>query len=475
MTVIDFSLLDEASKRLHGYLLHTWFRHYLGLIAGNLQRWSARGLVGNDGQPSAETDFAAVLDLDSIDLEKVTYIVGFCLYIFASHKKANYFLTQEDEKKRVLYLRGFDYEGATRTGGTLAVGYSSLDTTQFSHRLADHLHPELEIFTALSPRDLFWETIAPRYFYGDYDRLIQICSNPIRSMYLNANHWQTDIADLAARMDSFVVYVSSITESVLWELELLKMTRREDRTIVVFDEEAIATKEIQAGVQQRMRELYGNDVIWTKSGPKTDIAPEALRDSLARTFTVVSPDDFFAEIEQQMARLGTARGGAGDGSRHTPLPFRFHPAVEVDTLRTIEAYAESVEASIREQISSRSITNLLWFLNQVQLAIFISLMLGRQDDTGRALAVYAAVFDVVQKHFDGLGARTAGERKGPMHDTLLDHLEMARYASSRLMAHGQYDEFGDHSARALQTYNEVFTSASAAVESFLVTFRQKRS
>lgn len=469
--IYDFRLLFEASKKLHGYVLHTWLKHYLDLILLNMQRLKGYGALGPDGWPSEETDYRLSLDIDALDTEKLTYVLGFYLYILASHKKANYRLMKKDETKRVLYLRGFDYEGAVSFGGGLAMAYTSVDTGRFTHKLAERLRPDFEVFTALSPRDLFMDTIGTqKYFYGDYDRLIQASSEPIRSIYLNAKHWKADASWLFDRMDYFVVYVSSITESVLWELALLKKKKRAADTTVVFDEEAIANKEVQFDMQEHMEETGEAKVIWSKSRPETTppTAPE-LRESLARDFLVVSSEQFFRGIKRHKTRIAKSQSPLGVGSREEPLPFRFYPAQGAGALKRLRDLDESVEASIRGQISSRSITNLPWFLNNVQLKILTSLMLGKHYETGRALAVYAAVMDVARKQMFGADAPaddTADDTETRAHVRLEAHYELAHHASPRLMAYGESHEFGDYSKKALEVYGEVFASASEAVESF---------
>ncbi|HEV7889724.1 MAG TPA: hypothetical protein VGP08_03750 [Pyrinomonadaceae bacterium] len=468
--VFDFRLLFEASKKLHGYLLHTCLKHYLDLIFLNMRRLIEYGALGPDGHPSEETDYRLLVDIEAFDAEKLTYVLGFYLHIFSSHKKANYVLTQKDETKRVLYLRGFDYEGSVSAGGGLAMGYSSVDTTRFTYMLAERLRPDFEIFTALSPRDLFMETAGTeKYFYGDYDGLIRACSEPVRSIYLNAKHWKADVSGLIDRMDYFVVYVSSITESVLWELGLLKKKKRAGDATVVFDEKAIANKEVQFGMQERMKET-GDKVLWSKSRPKAPppTAPE-LRESLMRDFLVVSPKQFFRGIKRHKTRIGKAQSPLGVGSREEPLPFRFFPAQGASTLKRLRDFDESVDASIRKQISSQSITNLPWFTNNVQLKILTSLMLGRHDETGRALAVYAAVMDVARKQLFGADARADDDADDPesrAHRRLEENFALAYYASPKLLMRGEGHEFGGHSKKALAVYGEVFASASEAVERF---------
>jgi len=475
--VFHWDFLREASKKLHGYFLHRYFNAYLNLLAENMHRLIMLGQLEPDGQPSKETDYRSLFDLDALDSEKLTYFIGLYYFILSSHKKANYFLIQENKTKRVLYLRGYDYEGATRTGGGQAMGYSSVDTARFTHQLAEHLRPDAEIFTVLSPKDLYWDTVGPqRYFYAQYDSLRQACSEPIRSVYLNANFWQADIAELVDRVDYFVVYVSSITPSALWEIDLLKIKKRTAQTTIVFDEEAIANKEIQYGMQEKMEERYGDDVIWSKNRIGTEtLTPAELRDELGKNFLVVSKDDFLSNIKQHKARIKKVRAKAGDESRYKPLPFRFSPAVEAGALKQIENFDNSVGAIIHRQISAKTITNLPWFVNAVQLKIYTSVMLGKHDETGKALAVYGAVMESILKELsDVTDDAWTEDQKQSAREKLEAHAGVGHYASIWLLKDRNTDDFYDYSANAAQVSHELSVAATAAVESFCENFPRPR-
>lgn len=163
------------------------------------------------------------------------------------------------EGKQVLFLRGFDIEGSLASGGNLAMGFSSIDATQFNSTLGKLLRPHFELFKALSPKDVYWETVeAQHYFYGDFEGMIRFAGQPMRSIYVNALQWKEDIAHLLDRMDYFIVYVSSTTESALWELEQLITDDRRTRVTVVFDEEAIKTKKMHLGFQDKAEKEFGD-------------------------------------------------------------------------------------------------------------------------------------------------------------------------------------------------------------------------
>ncbi len=82
--------------------MHTWFTHYLKVIVENTRWLMDYGAFGPDARPTGGTDYAMLFDLDALDLERVTYIIGFYFYILASHKKSNWYLMQENETRRIL-------------------------------------------------------------------------------------------------------------------------------------------------------------------------------------------------------------------------------------------------------------------------------------------------------------------------------------------------------------------------------------
>lgn len=469
--VFDVRFLLEASKRLHGYYLYRWFARYLGLIVENMRRLMDHGAIGPDARPSARTDYGLLFDINALHLEAMTDIVGAYFYILSSHKKANYYLMQENETRRVLYLRGFDYEGAVASGDGLAAGFASMYTTQFNWKLGEHLADGFHVFMPLSPQDLYWDTAdAYSYFYGDFESIIHLCSEPIRAFYLNANHWQEDIAQLFDRMDYFVVYVSSVTESVLWEIDLLQRKQRAQHATLIFDEEAIANKELQASLQQFVGEEYPDDVRWAKSMEGAPgLSAEVLREQLSKQFLVVSPDEFFEHIDEHRNRITESRAPVGPAAREAPLDFRFYPALDVGGLQEVRDFDQVLDSAIRQMVSSRTITNLPWFLNQVQLKIFTTLMLGHHDETGWALAVYAAVTDVVPKRLLSKAGRSVPmtkRKRSEIRDRLEQHFEMAEHFSHTLLSYGQSHQFGDYRALAEEVYEETFAAASEAVEDF---------
>jgi hypothetical protein len=138
------------------------------------------------------------------------------------------------------------------------------------------------------PRTLYWETAAAtHHFYGDFVDIIHMASEPIRSFYVNANDWQEEISRFVDRMDYFIVYVSSLTPSVLWEIELLERKQRAQHATVVFDADAIENKELQVRLQESLGEQHGDYMTWRKATDGPALSAEEVREQLARSFVVV--------------------------------------------------------------------------------------------------------------------------------------------------------------------------------------------
>jgi len=115
--------------------------------------------------------------------------------------------------------------------------------------------------------DVYWETIeAQRSFDGDYESLQALAGQWPASVYLNALLWHEGVEYLLDRMDHYVVYVSSITESVIWELQQLDTDARRERVTVVFDEEAIAKKEGWAELPEAVAAKAHAEVTWSFKG-----------------------------------------------------------------------------------------------------------------------------------------------------------------------------------------------------------------
>jgi hypothetical protein len=103
----------------------------------------------------------------------------------------------------------------------------------FDTKLRELIGRQYPVFKVISPKDVFWETVdAQRYFYGDFSGMVQLIRQRPLSVYLNALAWKEGVLDLLDRMDHYVVYVSSITNGVLWELEQLDTADRRDRVTV---------------------------------------------------------------------------------------------------------------------------------------------------------------------------------------------------------------------------------------------------
>lgn len=468
----DFTNLYDASKRLQGYFLHTWFMHYLNVITRNLRKWYEAGLIGNDGQPTAVFK-KAIFDFNALDLEKLSYICGIYFYVLSSHKKSNYFLMKKNAKKRVLYLRGFDFEASISPGedSGMGMGLSSMDTFSFTRKVGDLLGKEFDVFKILSPKDLYWETIGPqRHFYGDFEKIIHAGSEPIRSIFVNAHFWKEDVAYVAERVDYFIVYVSSITDGVLWELNNLKERGYHRRTTVVFDEKAIVNKEMHVGLQESLPDMKIGDVLWLESKKHvTRDDAEKLRKELGASFFVVSREQFETKIADHKARIVEAEGALGPGAREIYIEFRFFPAVDVPVLEQIRSLDRAIWKQIEAALTNR-ITCLPYFFNLVQLRIFTSLMLGQHFMTGQALAVYAGIIDSALTYYEAIeriNEQVTAEENEQHLNLLRDHHAAGEHIGWCMLTYGKSHEFGNYTRAARAEYDRLFGAAQSKTAQFI--------
>jgi hypothetical protein len=474
-TQVDFGFLDEATRSLLGYFVHTWYRHYLAVITNNLNRYHELGLIEDVATPTETGRYSMLFDFTALDLEKLCYINGIYFYILSAHKSANYRLMNKFEGKQVLYLRGYDYEGSVSVGGGVAAGFSSTDTQQFNWLLGEHLAAHCQLFKVMSPKDVYWETVsAQRHFYGDYDGVIAHSRHKFVSVYLNALRWQEGVLDLLDGMDHYIVYVSSITESLLWELSQLDTDERRQRVTVVFDEKAIQNKEMQLGLRDKMRAQYGDKLIWAKPGASPGETSDELRRELSRKFTLVTRDEFESKLDNLRHRISESASALPPGSRETRLDFRYHPAMEEASLTILRDTSAWVEARIAEWSGDRGIDCLPLFLNLVQLRVFMTLLLGEHRETGRALAAYAGIMQSAQDHFTAPGMLSEDGRERNL-DLLSQHLGLARKLGWFMMSSGRSHEFGDYRVAARVDFDAAFDRTKSAADHFFATAAARNS
>lgn len=469
---LDLRFLVEATSSLLGYFVHTWFGKYLGVVFANLQRYFEHGLLAGLAEPTEAGRYTMLFDFGAIHLENLVYLNGIYFYILSAHKGANYELMRRDDARHVLYLRGYDYEGSVGSGG-IAMGFSSVDTMRFTTTLGKLLGPnthDIRLFKVLSPKDVYWETAdAQRYFYTDYDKLIQYARYPIHSIFLNALRWPENVDALLDRMDHFVVYVSSITESVLWELDQLDRDDRRRRVTVVFDERAIGNKELQVRVRDGMREQFGDKLIWAKAGPLLHKSAADLRAHLASRFLVTTPEAFEQDIETHGRRIAESASRLAPGERETWLDFEFHPAIDDARLQQIRNFSAELQTYIDAWTGERGIDCLPAFLSLVQLRIFVTLLMGEHHETGLALACYAAVMKGAHDYYaspDVTVGPLSPERREEHLSILTQHLDQAAGIGWSMLSYGRSHEFEDFREHARAAYNAAFNQTKGAVDLF---------
>jgi hypothetical protein len=460
----DLQLLDDASRSLLGFFLHRWFREYLVVV-----NQSIRGLYENalitSLTAATERGRRALFDVGALGLDKLSFLVGTYLYIYLCHKFANYRLMNRFAGKQVLFLRGYDFEAAISSEVGVAASMPSTDTMQFGAVFRRLLERDFRLFKVGSPMDLYWETIdAQHHFGGEYDGLQRLVGQRPASVYLNAQGWQEGVLHLLDRMDHYIVYVSSITASALWELEQLDTEPRRQRVTVVFDDEAIADKEGRAEFPRAFASKVGFQVAWAKEGsPPTRTASE-LREHLSARFLVISKDDFEAHIDRHRERIRASASPLQPGSRENWIDFRFHPAVAPDRLAELYDIDEGLGAATAA--IAGGIESLPLALAQVQLRIYATLLLGRHENTGDALAAYAGIMrgalDYCARGRDRSGEPGA-ETDEDLLSTLQMHHDFGRQAGLTLAACGKSHEFESIFAATATAFEATYDATRAAV------------
>jgi hypothetical protein len=468
---LDLRFLFEASKRLQGYLVHDWFARYLGQIGASFQRLSESHVLGPDWLPSPDTDYALALDERSLDVETLTDAAGLYFLIYAHHKATNRRLGGDPGVKRVLCLRGFEYLVEIGYGGGLASTLMFPDSWYFTHTFRDTLRGDFGLLKALAPEDVFFlQYDAKPYFdRADFATVQRLANESIPSVYFNANHWRDDMSDLMDRVDYFVVYLSSLTVSSLWEISQLREKRRQADTTIVLDVDALNSRGSSTGFDAAMAHHLSAEVLWPGAAvPDESLTAEQWQEVLAAEFDVVSPSEFAERAEPIKRRIEVARGPANDEERTKPIPLRFTPAVTDAELERLERYGRQLMSLTRSIVERCEITNLPWFMNVLQLAAFTGLVLGRHDEAGRALVRCAAALSVLlERLFPDADAAAQ-----PAQAALQENLRVVNDISWYFLSLGKSDEFGDYRGLAMRTHRDDFDLTQTAVRKFMDRVRR---
>jgi hypothetical protein len=463
---VDFALLDEAAKKLLGYYVYRKFRIHLASISASLQRQYNDGLIESLTQPTARGR-SHYFDTRSLDFNALIEVVGVYVYILACHKSSNWRLLQRTEAKQVFYLRGYDFEAAFAVGGGVAAGISTSDTTGFTLDLPSLLRRPF--FKVLSPKEVDSETVTAEQYYDDFDTLIRWINQRPAAVYLNALHWKRGVLTLIPRMDHYVVYVSSLTESALWELDQLNTDHRRDRVTVVFDEEAVAKKTSQLALQEGLAGRWGA-TLWGKQRDAQSLTAAQVREALADVFTVMTPDQFEANIDDVRRRIDHSNAELGPGQRETWLEFEFYPAVAVHELERLRAMSQTL-AELVDAGQTGRIDCLPLYVAQLQLRIHLTLLLGDHAATGRALAGYAAVMQSGYDYYSGpayAGGVSEDERVRVL-EVLGKHAKFSEYAGRSLLGFGRSHEFVSQFEQTSAEWDAIFNATRTSVDKLFTT------
>lgn len=464
----DVELLDDASKSLLGYFMYRWYRGYLAAVNTVLRDEYEAGLITDLTTPT-RVGRSMLFDFRALDLDKLEYLVGMYVYVYLSHKYANFRLMHQFDGKQVLFLRGYDVEGAVSTGDDVALGTYSFDTMLFGSKLRDLLGDECNLFKVTSPMDLYWESVdAQRYFWGDYTGMQQLVGQRPNSLYLNAQDWMAGLSRLLDRMDHYVVYACSLTESAMWEMDQLDTDDRRHRVTVVFDEEAIAKNTGQTDLPTNVAANLGLDLLWSKERTVPVRTAAELRDYLSARFLVTTKDEFESQIEKHRTRIASSASQLVPGKRETWFDFEFRPAVSPDKLDRLRAIAAKLDDLVAGAIRD-GIECLPLFFAQVRLRIYTTLMLGRHDETGTALAIYAAIVQAASDYYEPAGDRPgalSAQNRDHLLATLEAHRDLSRAAGRTIAGLGRSHEFESIFEATSAAWEATFESTKSTVGRF---------
>ncbi|MGO9972717.1 MAG: hypothetical protein ACLP01_07920 [Solirubrobacteraceae bacterium] len=466
---VDFVFLDEAARHLLGYYVYRRFHNYLGSITNALRQQAEGGMSTGLTSPTP-LGRAMLFDFRALDYDALIDVVGVYMYVLSCHKNANWRLMHRDDERHVLYLRGYDFEAAFSTGGGVAADIATWDTTGFTLNLPEQVDAGRELVKVLSPKEVDLETVTAERWYDDFDAMIQWIKRRPLAFYLNALHWKEGVLDLIPRMNHYIVYVSSLTESALWELDQLETDARRDRVTVVFDENAIAHKTSQLALQEGLGGQLG-EAIWTKQGRPPQLNALQVREGLAEKFLVLSPEDFDLRLDEVHRRIDASRSELEPGRREKWIEFEFYPSVSDNDLSRLHDMSETLSELVAAG-QTGPIDCLPLFVAQLQLRIHLTLLLGEHAGAGRALAAYAAVMHAAHRYYEPASGRIVGlsAENGPRMVALLArHGDYAEYAGRRLLAYGRSHEFGDYSEQANASWDAIFDETRASVDQFFAT------
>jgi hypothetical protein len=332
-------------------------------------------------------------------------------------------------------------------------------------KLADVLGGDVALFKVISPKDVYWDTItAQRFFRDGYGELIRWVVARPSAIYLNARKWQEGVLDLLDRMDHYVVYVSSTTPSLLWELTQLDVDERRDRVTVVLDATAMKETRAQLGLEEGLRGHFGEHLIWSKQGPPPEMTEDELFAWVSERFLVITPEELEVDSGPRQARIAGDSSPLPPGSRETWFDFDFSPALDDDDLARLRTMSGNLGRLVDEALDGH-VECLPLTVVHLQLRIYATLLFAEHDQTGRTLASYAGLLRAALDYYEPEGPRIAAltpqHREGHLA-MLRENLELTQYIAPRLLSSGKTHEFGDYSAQATATFAAEYERALTA-------------
>jgi hypothetical protein len=226
-----------------------------------------------------------------------------------------------------------------------------------------------------------------------------------------------------------------------------------------------------------MQDEFGDRVIWSKKGRRLAVSASELRERLSAKFLLTTRDAFEKDIEEHRRRIAASSARLAPGERETQIEFRFHPAMDAEALADLRDRSAALQARIETRRRERGIDCLLLFLNDVQLRIYMTLLMGEHHDTGLAFAAYAAVMQGALDYYLQPGEKVddlAENNRKPALELLTDHCGMGRHIALRMLAYGRSDQFEDFTQAAEADYAATFEATKLAVDGFFSNLLARR-
>ena len=379
-------------------------------------------------------------------------------------------------------VRAYDYRTVVSQGGINWESSTPAALTARTFLQFGDWPSEIELFLLISPDDLYVGTIdADAMFAEDYETLNRFMNGRVRSLFANAGFWREDVEQLVSQMDRFIIHVSAFTPSLFWELELLRTRGRSRNSVVMLDTSAISVRYDHEFPDDRTRDYLelGRGAgtrreVWSGARSLPDVSIEDFRGRFGNDFDIMETDDVLGQL-QHLHKAERVFEWDGE-SRGQPLNFRFSPHLPSSSLARLSDYRDLLQAYVSENLETGVIEDVDWFLNRLDLYVFICVLLGDTSAAGEVLAWSSfSMQAVVARAAEALYPSSADSAEPAMRERetekrleLLDaHSRVTEYVAMKLLLWGSVTEFDNRTSQAEEVFNRgpvIFDAVASAIE-----------